>query len=380
MGRPSTWRAAPSTRTVGPCSVRVSEASDDPDWDAFLETTTHSPYMQSSCWGRVRATMGWPATRLVVWEGGRIVAGVQLLMRPMPIGGHVGRVSWGPVILEERPHLAETVINEMIALAKAKGVRYLAVNPPPSGDPTRDVLVRLGFRPSPYQLEYTTTISIDLRPNLDEMLLKMRRITRRYLRSEDRHALTVRRGSAADLPTFHRLKDAHAARLGYHRRSQEYYSELWRAFAPHGHVELFLAEYGGEPVSAALVMPFGDTCYGMDQPWSGEHGDLRPNEVLEWHLCRWAKAEGYRYFDLGGINRPAAEAILAGNRELARLAGWESFKLGFGGKLTLLPEGYDYVCNPVLRFAYRSIPRTMLPSLSGVVDRARVRVWGRRET
>jgi peptidoglycan pentaglycine glycine transferase (the first glycine) len=379
MGRPRTQHAAPVVRSVGPYSVRISDASDDPEWDDFLETAQGSAYQQTSGWGRVQASIGWRPVRAVVSEDGQIVAGVQILTRALPAGGSVGRVTSGPILPENRPDLAELVLNEMMSVGRASSVRYLVANPPQGGDWMCNELTRRGFRPSAFQPESTATICIDLQPDLDGLLAKMTRKRRQNIRAAERRGVTVRRGSEADLPVFNHLKSAHAARIGYTPREEGYYTELWRALAPRRHIELFIAEYEGGPVSALLVIPFGDMCYHMERPWSGEHGDLKPNELLDWQAIRYAKSEGYRFTDLGGI-RPDARATSSDGPAPSQLTGWESFKLGYGGELILLPESYDYVYSPFLRFAYRSIPRKWLPSLQTFVDWARVRAWGRRET
>jgi peptidoglycan pentaglycine glycine transferase (the first glycine) len=178
-----------------------------------------------------------------------------------------------------------------------------------------------------------------------------------------RRCVAGRRGSEADLPIFNRLKDLHSARLGYARRSEAYYTELWKAFKVRGHVELFIAEYSGEPVSALLAITHGDTCGHMEWPWSGEHGDLKPNELLQWEVIKWAKSEGYRVSDWQGIDVPVAEAVLSG-REVPDDPRYSAsqFKLRFGGQVVLDSPSYDYVYNPVLRLAYRCVPVRVMRS------------------
>jgi lipid II:glycine glycyltransferase (peptidoglycan interpeptide bridge formation enzyme) len=287
------------------------------------------------------------------------------------------------VISDDRPDLVGLVFDQMLALGRANKVRYLLVYAPYGGDWMGSELAQRGLRPSLDMIDsnYTATVRIDLQPELDELLARMSRTTRRHLRSADKHVVAVRRGSEADLPIFNRLKDAHATRLGYARRAESYYMELWHALAPRGHVELFIAEYDGKPVSAALSIPFGDTCYGLERPWSGEHGNLRSNELIEWENIRCARSEGYRFFDLMGVERSAAEAMLAGEGRPSQLPTYDSFKLGFGGELIVLPEAYDHIYNPILRVAYRSIPRKVLPSVRVfAANWAHVRAWGRRQT
>jgi peptidoglycan pentaglycine glycine transferase (the first glycine) len=359
----STQRRTSSDRSVGPYSVRISDAADDPNWDDFLEHAPNSVYTQTSCWGRVRATVGWRPVRVVLSGSDGIVAGAQIVTRPLPMGGNVGLVSHGPVISEHHSDLLALVFDEMLALGRANDVQYLVVLPPQGGDWMSGELLQRGFRHSLYDIGYTATILMDLRPDLDGLLAKMTKKRRQNIRSAERRGVTIRRGSQADLPIFNRLKDAHSTRLGYARRSEDYYAELWRALAPREHIALFIAEYEGEPLSAQLVIPFGDTCHHMERPWSGEHGELNSNELLEWHAIKWAKSRGYLFVDHEAIETPVAEAVLSG-REVPPDPRYTAtlFKLKWGGQVVLTPPSFDYVYNPVLRFGFRRIPNRVLRS------------------
>jgi lipid II:glycine glycyltransferase (peptidoglycan interpeptide bridge formation enzyme) len=355
----------PVHRTGG-YSVRVSEEPDDPAWDDFLEKAPGSAYTQTSCWGRARESIGWRPIRIVISEGDRVVAGVQMERRSLPVGGVVGFVFGGPVVGDDRPDLAGLVLDEMMAMDRAANVRYLAVQPSPGCERMSAELARRGFRPGILDFLYiyfAASLSLDLRPSPEELLAKMSKKRRQNIRAAAGRGVTVRRGSGADLAIFSHLKDAHAARLGYARRDEGYYEELWRVLAPRGHIVLFIAEYQGEPIAAQLAIPFGDTSHHIERPWSGAHGELRASELVEWETMKWAKAEGYRFADLGGIETPVAEAILSGGEEPRDSRfGASLFKLRWGGRIVVDPPFLDYVYDPVLRFGYRCIPRSVMGS------------------
>jgi lipid II:glycine glycyltransferase (peptidoglycan interpeptide bridge formation enzyme) len=349
---------------AGPYSVRISDEPDDADWDDFLEQVPIGHHAQTSCWGRVRASIGWRPVRIVVSDGARVVAGAQMVTRRMPAGGNLGFVCRGPVVQEGYPDLTRLVFDEMMAMGRQHGVQYLVVQPPPGCDWMSEQLKRRRFGYGAFDIDDTATILMDLRPDLDDLFARIRRQRRQNIRTAERRGVTVRQGSEADLPIFNRLMDAHSARLGYARRGEGYYTELWRAFAPRGHIELFIAEYEGEPVSALLAIPFGDTSRHMERPWSGEHGELRTNDLIEWEAIRWAKSEGCRFVDLGGIDRPIAVAILSGKGDSVDPNTAAFFKLKWGGHVIIDPPSFDYVYNPVLRFAYRCIPNSVMRSAS----------------
>jgi peptidoglycan pentaglycine glycine transferase (the first glycine) len=357
MAPPQARSEVPYSREVDGRTVRVSAQADDPAWDDFLERASYGHHAQTSAWGRARASIGWIPIRVVVSQDGQVVGGAQMVTRPMPFGGSVGFVHRGPAVPEDRPDVAAIVLAEMLAIGRARNVRYLVVQPPPGAHWMVGELTGLRFRHGAFDIDHTSTLRLDLRPGLDELLASMAKKCRQYVRSAGKSGLVVRRGTEADLPTFNRLKDEHSARLGYPRRDETYYAEMWRALSARGHIELFIAEYEGEPVVAQLAIPFGETCRHMERTWSGEHGNLRPNELVEWETIRWAKSQGYRATDFEGIERPLADAILSG-KEVGDDPRYSAslFKLKFGGKVVIDPSSYDYVYNPLLRFAYHRIP------------------------
>jgi hypothetical protein len=109
---------------------------------------------------------------------------------------------------------------------------------------------------------------------------------------------------------------------------------------------------------------------------SGRHGWHHPNEVLEWSVIQWAKAQGYRACNFGPIDPKVARAFINGEPlpDSVRQSA-ASFKLGFGGQPTLYPRASDYVYNPVLRWGYRTVfPKIVHLSLvKGVQKRLRTR-------
>ena len=103
--------------------------------------------------------------------------------------------------------------------------------------------------------------------------------------------------------------------------------------------------------------------------WSGQHRDIRPNELMQWAGMQWGRVCGYRYYDLEGISREVGEAILAGrDSKSLPTPGTTHFKLGFGGEITRFPGSYDYVQQRLLRVGLRyAAPR--LDRLTGMAHR-----------
>jgi lipid II:glycine glycyltransferase (peptidoglycan interpeptide bridge formation enzyme) len=368
--------ALPDEREVDGYVFRVSDQADDPAWDDFLEQALYGHHAQTSAWGRARATIDWMPVRIIATRDGHVVGGVQMVRRPMPAGGDVGFVHRGPVVSEGHADLLPLLLSELLTLGRRRGVGYLVVQPPPGADWMAQELRARGFRLSAFDIDMTSTVRVDLRKDADELLAAMGKKRRKHLRSAIGPSIVMRKGTEADLAIFNRLKDIQSARLGYPRRSPEYYSALWNALAPRGHIGLFIAEYKGEPVVAQLIIPFGKVCRHMERVWSGEHRDLRLSERLEWAVMLWAKEQGYCCTDFEGIEPELAKAVLSG-RGMGDDPKYSAstFKLRFGGDIVVDPSSYDYVYNPVLRFAYRCIPVGVMRS-----DRMRRLLYRFRET
>jgi lipid II:glycine glycyltransferase (peptidoglycan interpeptide bridge formation enzyme) len=281
-----------------------------------------------------------------------------MLIRSIPLAGAAGYVCRGPVCAEGYSNLAPLVVRELHTLARLRRVRYLAIQPPGDGDALAAELLGSGFWGSPFSMSQpTATVRMDLCKSHDALMAGMHSSTRRNVNKGLRSGIVVRRGTERDVSTFCRLLADTGRRQGFAPDDEEYISRLYRIFEPRGWLGLFLAEYNGEPVSAALTIAFGDTVYYKRGAWSGKHRELRPNEMMHWEMMRWAKAQGYSYYDFDGIKPECARAVLRGEpmpQELNRSVN--SFKIGFGGRIVLLPSVYSYVYNPLLRKACRAIP------------------------
>ena len=242
--------------------ISVNEGPEDPDWDAFLAKTSGGHYTQTSLWAKMKALSGWKATRLVVAREDGIIAGAQLLTRPLPIFGKIGYVPKGPLVAADDIHFSQLVIDALHRLAKAHGVEYLAVQPPSKGQITH-LLPGLGFHANPKMGTVTSTILIDLTNDPNTLLAQMRESTRTNIRRAQTHGITIREGTERDLGAFYHLVAVASQRKGYSTYSKKYLAEFWRILGAHGHTKLFFAEYAGEAVSTLLAIPLEIHCSPM---------------------------------------------------------------------------------------------------------------------
>ena len=333
--------------------VRISDAIEDPSWDDFVAQTHGGEHHQTSWWAQVKAFLGWRAVRMVVTREEHVVAGAQVLIRPLPIGGAIGFVPRGPVAASGEPVLLHHVLDTLCQVARTHRIQYLVVEPPWQGEALAGQLPQWGFRPSSVRILPPATVRLDLTQDTDALLAHMKPKTRYNLRLGERKGIVVREGTERDVGTFYRLLHSTAQRQAFTVCSEDYYARMWRILSPRGCIKLFLAEYAGDVVSVLLALPFGDTVTFKRGGWSGDHGNNHPNEVLHWTAILWAKSQGYHYYDFDGVERPVARAVL--NSDPGARRSISSFKLGFSPQVTLFPAPYDYIYNPLLRWTYTTV-------------------------
>jgi peptidoglycan pentaglycine glycine transferase (the first glycine) len=335
--------------------IEFSDEPWHPEWDAFVEGASGGSHVQTSLWGQVKAAAGWEPLRVLVRSEGRIVAGAQALTRRLPLKTAVAYVPKGPVTSDLHPDLSRAMTDALTCLGKEHHIRHVSVQPPNNGHEYVASLLEAGYRPSGAAVAPVATVQIDLHQDPDALLANMRKNHRRYVRHGLRQGMVCRLGTHADLPTFYDLTKATSERQAFEPYPFEHFELMWRLLHPPGFLQLFITEYHGEPVSAQLAVAFGDRVIAKNSGWSGQHGSLGPNHVMEWVTMRWAQDHGFRYYDLEGIDIEAARLVSAGESLPERLRRSHSFyKLGFGGDVTIFPQAFVSIPNPILRRVYWS--------------------------
>jgi lipid II:glycine glycyltransferase (peptidoglycan interpeptide bridge formation enzyme) len=342
-------------------------------WDEFVATAENGHHAQSSTWARAKGVLGWRAVRLVLRDGDRIVAGAQVLIRDVRPFGRVGTCAHGPLVTSPDPRLVEAVHQGLLDLGRSERIRYLKVQPPLGSGDLCDGLRDRGWTPSGLSAAPSATVRVDLDAPEDEILARMRQSTRKKIRQGERRGLVLREGRRDDFAAYHRIIEATSRRQGFTPYPSDYYETLWESFADRDGTCLLLAELDGEVLSATLVIAFGGVATCKMGGWSGGQSRVRPNEPMHFAAMRWAKRIGAHQYDFDGIDRGVANAVQRGGElpEEAR-RGVAHFKLGFGGRVVLLPETLDIGPGPLMR----PLVRAAAPRLEHFRDLAH-RVAGR---
>jgi lipid II:glycine glycyltransferase (peptidoglycan interpeptide bridge formation enzyme) len=352
--------------------IRLStdrEPLDSKTWNSFVAASPAGHLLQSWQWGQLKAAFGWQAVRVGVEDGERLVAGAQVLFRCLPPSFpylSIAYVPKGPILDFDNQEISEALLSAIHCLARQKRAMLLKIEPelPHSPSVVRQ-LQACGFRPSPQTIQPRSTIHIDLRADLDEILARMKSKTRYNVRLAGRKGVLVREGTADDLPIFYRLVELTGKRDGFAVHSRGYYETAYRLFVPPGNdrnsslARLFLATYHDKVIAGLMVFAFGQRAWYMYGASSDRERKRMPNHLLQWQAIRWARERGCLTYDLWGIPDEVGEEPGKYKRTVTDrqggLWGIYRFKQGFGGQVVRYVGAYDYVYRPALAWLYNKV-------------------------
>jgi lipid II:glycine glycyltransferase (peptidoglycan interpeptide bridge formation enzyme) len=334
-------------------ALEIDQRDRNPVWDAWVSSAPGGHHLQTSGWAQVKALAGWRATRLLLRSGDEIAGGCQMLVRDLPLSRRIAYVPRGPLVPSGDPALLDQLLDGMREAAADQRVLLMKVQPPVDRQDMPAQLQDRGFVPSELHTAPGASVLVDLEGRDDAALLKgMRSTARRHVRTALKRGATVRVGDREDLGLLQELLEATAARQGFDPYPAAYYQRLWDAFGTTGQARLLIVEHEGTPMSAGLLIAFGDTVIYKIGAWGG--GAVPgTNELMHYTAICWARESGFRYYDFEGIPVDVARTVLDGGP--APTNGVPFFKLGFGGDVVVFPGTHDVYFGRVLGAAVRRI-------------------------
>jgi peptidoglycan pentaglycine glycine transferase (the first glycine) len=350
-------------------------------WNALIASLPRAHLLQTWEWSQVKVKYGWQALPYF-WQdaSGKPVAAAMVLKRSLPVAGFANKmcvlyIPKGPLMDWSDAALRLRVLEDLCALAKRQGAIFIKIDPdvvlgtgvPGAGDAVeieggqavRSELDTHGWRFSQDQIQFRNTVLIDLAASEDELLGRMKQKTRYNLRLAQKKGVTVRVGSAADLPLMYRMYAETSVRDGFLIREEGYYQTVWQIFmkvlpsadTSQPFTEPLIAEVDGNVVGAVSMFYFaGQATYlfGMSRE---THREKMPNYLLQWEAMRRAKALGCRTYNLWGAPDEFNESD--------GLWGVFRFKEGLGGVVSRTIGAWDFTPSPLLYRMYTQI----LPSV-----------------
>ena len=323
-------------------------------WDTLVSTEPGCDVAQLSAWAEVRRLAGFEPLYVFACDGDELVGGAQAFTRKLPFVGKVGYLPYGPVIAGTADRATVTaVLSSAVRDLADNETGMLFIQPPACGEDISLELQRHGFKPTHADIAPRVTVRLDLSRGESELWSGLPAEARRRAKKWPERGVRVRHGTHDDVPILARLHAATARHHGFTPISLQYMDNLYRLLAPAGQAQLFIGEIAGTPVVADLLTGCGGVLTGrltgMDR--ASPATKFGVPTAVRWEAIRWAKAQGYNWFDFGGVSEDAISPTVQ-HPNSATHSGGDAYKMSFGATAFRFPTPVEYVSSPTFRFIY----------------------------
>jgi GNAT acetyltransferase-like protein len=173
--------------------------------------------------------------------------------------------------------------------------------------------------------EVRQTICLDLARSATAVFEAMNAACRRAIRRAEKAGLDIRVVPAHDRdwiePYWKMTVELYRRQHRPPAIPRPFYESLWDTFRNTGRLRILQALHRGEVIAGGIFLLDDGRLYYCDGASADASRELRPNNLIQWEIIRWAIAERYRTYDMVGADVP----------------GIARFKLGFGGHLAPHP-------------------------------------------
>ena len=285
--------------------VRTLQGDDElAAWDAFVEASPGSGFMQLSAWLFAKELDGCQTRIAAAFEDGKIAGGAGIIYARNPGSGMttILHSPHGPVLPWHDPPRAASILRHLGDPVRALGREVGAVAwrvEPALGPPRPDAL--RGFTRAPLCVVPETTLILDCTLSDHALLAQMHSKGRYNARLAERHGVTVERCDAPETaPRFHRLLEESGDRHDFFVEPMRSHLNIARALAPERALWLF-ARRDGVDLAAGFFVRAGTRLTYLYGGSSGDAAQWMAPSLLHLEATREARRLGLAQYDLWGF-------------------------------------------------------------------------------
>ena len=322
-------------------------------WDDFVKQHPRAHFLQLSAWGDLKSAYGWSCDRVALVEDGDIVAGAQLLFKPLPTGvlGTMAYLPYGGYVTDDSQWGA--LWDAVEQCAKSHGAVFLKWEAGFFLNKEAPDFTQWGFVESPQTVQPPRTVMLNIAQEDDDIQSPMNQSTRRNIRKAYKNDVHYYEASPEDVSKFTRIMEITGDRNEFGVHEPEYYQMMYDLLVPE-YGALILAEHEGDTLAANFVLAVGDTAAYLAGASASKKRKLMASYGVQWEAIQWAKQRGYTYYDMWGVPDEDAETLEDQFQERSDgLWGVYRFKRGWGGDVVRSAGTWDKVYNRLVYQAYK---------------------------
>jgi len=291
--------------------VEVDRATPE-DWADMIALFDDANLYQTWAYGAVR----WGRknlSHLVLKQGGKVVAMAQLrIVRPTPFNFGMAYLRWGPLCERRgKPGDPETAARMALALREeyvGKRKLFLYILPDAFVGSPRAALVQSAFSgfkvQAPTSANTDRTFVLDLAPSVEELRRNFDGKWRNMLTQSEKRGLKVIAGNGTDeYRAFCRMYYEMKQRKAFGSTVDvEEFASIQEELPERHRMRIMICEDNGVPVAGLVASAIGDSAIYLLGATSDKGLNSKGAYLLQWGLIQWLKENGFRWYDLGGID------------------------------------------------------------------------------
>lgn len=283
---------------------RVNES----EWTRLLSNFEDATLYQTWTYGVVRWGQG-KLSHLVIKKGDNVVGLAQATIAKTPlIRAGIAYIPWGPlwrrkdtaIDLEDLRYVLRAIrhiyAQELGLLVRITPNSYKHDNP--------EIVELLKDEGYAFKRKNYRTFLLDLSPSLEALRKGFDQKWRNQLNRSEKNGLSVKEGTSVSLyDSFAHLYKEMMGRKQFHTEvSIDQFRDIQTQQPEELKFRVLICEYDGKPISGIVASSIGNTgIYLLGA--TGDNGlTLKGNYLLQWHMVKWLKKSGFKYYDLGGID------------------------------------------------------------------------------
>ena len=281
----------------------VNNDQDLKRYNDFIRNSEYARPMQDTNWSKIKSN--WTHDFVYLEENKQIIAAMSVIGIKNTNGKHFLYAPRGPVCDFKDTKLVEALIKEAEPLREKYDAFLLRMDPELNFD---EKLV-YDYRKMGYdfrsvgidthaftQPRYNMIIDLSSQDE-DEIFESFSSKGRYNIRKSIRAGIkTICKTDEEILDIFYELTKIMAERQGIGHRPKDYYERLIKYLDG----KIFLSYFEDKPLSASLLIPYGNKVYYLYAASSNEMRNKMPNYNMIWEEIKWCLENNYDYLDLGG--------------------------------------------------------------------------------
>jgi hypothetical protein len=282
------------------------------EWSQTLDLFDDANLYQTWSYGGVRWG-GINLSHLVLKRGGEVLGMAQLrIVRPTRFKFGMAYLRWGPLFQRRgRPpdpevamHMARSLEEEYVGKRKL----FLRVLPNAFVGSPRAAVIQSAFStftPEPLVADNTgRTLVVDLAPALEELRKGLDKKWRNQLTSSEKKGLRVIAGTGSEeFRTFCLIYNQMRRRKTFETTVDiEEFARIQEDLPESQRMRILLCQDNGVPVAGLVASTVGGSAIYLLGATSDGGLNSKGAYLLQWTLIKWLKENGFRWYDLGGID------------------------------------------------------------------------------